>query len=320
MSQDHQPKKVLIIGITGHLAQLTAKRLISQYPDAKITGVDMRPAHFQDSSLKKIEFKKIRYSRSHFEKLFRDNTFDTVFHLGRLSHSKVNFLSLEEKLDIGVVGTKRILDLSLKSGVKKIVLLSTFHVYGALSDNPTFIDEDMPLRAALKYSDLRDVVEMDHAATNWMWKHQNDISCTVLRPCNIIGPKINNTISQYLSYKYAPYPIDYNPMFQFIHEEDMAKVIVLAGEKLPTGLFNVSYDDVISLRNALRVSGNNGIPTLFGGLRIFAKVLKSAVWKIPDYLMDYLMYSCLIDNTLLKKYIPKDFFKYNCETTLKSLK
>lgn len=314
-----RPQNILIIGISGSLAQKTAKEIFKSYPDAKITGVDIRNISLKDEELKSITTKKIRYSRSHFEKLFRDHSFDTVFHLGRISHSTVD-ISLDERLDIGVVGTKRILDLSLKSGVKKIVILSTFHVYGALSDNPTFIDEDMPLRASLKYPDLRDVVEMDQISTNWMWKHQNQISCVVLRPCNIIGPQIKNTISKFLSYKYSPYPIDYNPMFQFIHEEDMARVITFSGEHLPTGLFNVAYDDVIALRDALRTSGNKGIPTLFGGLKIVAKIIKPALGRIPDYLVDYLMYSCLIDNGLLKSYLPKEFFKYSSITSLKALK
>ncbi len=312
--------KILIIGIAGGLAKITAKKLLQEYPNAQIYGVDMRSFYTDDPDFKNVKIKKIRYSRSHFEKLFRDHEFDYVFHLGRLSHSKVDSLSVEERLDFGVVGTKRILDLALKHGAKKIVMLSTFHVYGALSDNPAFIDEDMPLRASLKYPDLRDVVEMDQICSNWLWKHQNDISCVVLRPCNIIGPTINNTISKYLAYKHSPYPIDYNPMFQFMHEEDMARTIVKAADTFKTGIYNVAYDDVISLRNALRVSDNQGIPMLFGGLKIFARLMKTAVWTIPNYLVDYLMYSCLIDNTLLMENLPKSFYNYTSETTLKSLK
>ena len=51
---------------------------------------------------------------------------------------------------------------------------------GHFTINPVFITEDYPLKASIKYPELRDVVEMDQIATNWMWKNQNDIETIVL--------------------------------------------------------------------------------------------------------------------------------------------
>ena len=286
----------------------------------KILGVDNRelPPLQEDEC---FSMQKITYSRGSFERLFRDHHFDVVLNLGRFSHTLVDAPGeLARKLEFSVIGTQRILDLSLKHGVKKVVTLSTFHVYGALSDNSAYLDEEMPLRASLKYPELRHVVEMDNVTSNWMWRHQNNIQCVMFRPCNIIGEKSRNTMSRYLVYPYAPYPMDYNPMLQFIHESDMAKLIVFSCEHIPTGIYNVAPDGAISLRQALETTGNLNIPAPFFLGKLLVRMLKWPFFRIPNYLIDYLMYSCLIDSAALRKHLPGDFFRFSVEEALRSLR
>lgn len=312
-------KNVLITGISGGLAQITAGILQQSHPKLKILGVDMRNVH-QIKTNENFKVQKIRYSRSQFEKIFRDNQFDIVYHLGRLSHSGfTSNLSIEERLDIGVTGTNQILDLCLRTKVKKVVVLSTFHVYGARADNPAYIDEDTPPKATLKYPELRDVVEMDQIATNWMWRHQNDVSTIVFRPSNIIGPRINNTFSKYLSHHYSPRPADFDPMFQFVHEYDMSHVLAYCLDHIPTGLYNVSTNQVIALSQALKIAGSRGPGIPFTLVKTLARMLKTPFVKAPDYLIDYLMYPCLIENKNLMKHLPENFFRFSIEEALRTL-
>jgi UDP-glucose 4-epimerase len=214
------PTSVLIIGIQGALAQITAEILIKNNPFIKIHGVDSRPI-INGIVRSQLTTQQLKYTRTNFEKVFREHNFDSILHLGRLGHTRATN-DINRRIDVNLVGTNSILELAQKFYCKKMVILSTHHVYGALSDNPMFIKEDAPLRASFKFPELRDVVEMDQMCTNWMWKNQNKIETIVLRPSNIIGPTIKNAITQYLRTPFAPLPIDFNPMFQFIHEFDMA--------------------------------------------------------------------------------------------------
>ena len=312
-------KSILIIGIAGGLAQLTAKILKEKYPKAKILGVDSRKIS-KIKDLKGVLCKKIRYQRNDFEKLFRSHKFDVVYHLGRLSHATLDAsLTLEKRLEFNLIGTKRILELSLETGVPKVIVLSTFHVYGAYPDNPVFLDEESPLRASIDFSALRDVVEMDYTATNWMWKNQNKIETVVLRPCNIIGPRIKNVMTRYLSNPHSPYPMDYNPSFQFIHEEDMASVLVQVLEEVPTGVYNVAPEDLVTLKEALKMCGNRGFGFPIFFVTPLVKIIRNFIHAFPDYLMEYLKYSCLIDNTLLTTHLGKNFTKFSVEKSLKSI-
>ena len=312
-------KSILIIGVAGGLAQILLKRLHQAYPEAQIIGVDSRP--LEQSTTPNVHLQTFRYSRGNFEKLFREHAFDLVYHLGRVSHANIgNQLSLARRMDLNIIGTSRILELCLKHEIKKIVILSTFHVYGALPDNPAFLDENTFPRASIAYPELRDVVEMDQLATSWMWQHQNHIETIILRPCNIIGSRIKNVISRYLLNPWTPTPIDYNPMFQFIHEYDMARVLEACVTAVPTGIYNVSPPEFIALIEARNTIGVPGIPTSLFMLGHLAKVFKRFNAELPHYLLDYLKFSCLIDARALSQHLGDDFYNHTIKNTLQLLK
>jgi UDP-glucose 4-epimerase len=312
-------KKILIIGIAGGLAQMSARLILMEHPDWEIIGIDSRDVG-QVPRLKGLNSIQIKYSRGNFENLFRSHEFDVVYHLGRISHSSNTHNVLAKRIDLSVMGTNRILDLCERSKVKRVIILSTFHVYGALPDNSIFLNEDAPLKASINHPELRDVVEMDQMSTSWMWKHQNTISTVVLRPCNIIGTQIRNAMTRFLAGPVALSPIDYNPFFQFIHEFDMAHILYKSLDTIPTGTYNVAGDDFISLREALKVVGTTGLPfpmILSGGLN---SALKKFNIDVPDYLLDYLKYSCLISNHELKKHLGPKFLRFPIKEALELLK
>ena len=311
--------KILIIGIAGGLAQMTARLILTENPSWEIIGIDSRDTS-KVPPLKGLTSIELKYSRGNFENLFRSHEFETVYHLGRISHSSNTHNVLAKRIELSVMGTNRILELCERSGVKKVIILSTFHVYGALPDNSIFISEDAPLRASLRHPELRDVVEMDQICTNWMWKNQNSISTIVLRPCNIIGTQIQNAMTRFLAGPVALRPADYNPFFQFIHEFDMAQVLYKVLQDVPTGTYNVTGNDFIALREALDVVGTKGIPfpmVLAGGLNT---VLKKLNIDVPDYLLDYLKFSCLISNQELQKHLGPNFLRFSIKEALEMIK
>ena len=310
-------KSVLIIGIQGALAQITAELLIKKNPKIKIHGVDSREIG-NISKHSQLTYQQMKYTRTNFEKMFREHQFDTILHLGRLGHSPA-MGNIHKRIDINLVGTNTILDLSQKFQCKKVVILSSHHVYGALADNSMFLREDAPLRGSFKFAELRDVVEMDQMCTNWMWKNQNQIETVVLRPCNIIGPQIKNSITQFLKTPFAPLPLDFNPMFQFIHEFDMANIIVESAEKLKTGIYNVAGDDVITLHEASKIINVKKIKVPIIIVEQLAKIVNS-VWKFPHYLIDYLKYPSTLDNTEIKKNLGENIFRFNAKEALELLK
>ncbi len=161
---------------------------------------------------------------------------------------------------------------------------------------------------------------MDQICTNWMWRYQDQVSTVVLRPCNIIGNQIQNSMTKYLTSFMALKPIDFNPVFQFIHEFDMATVLYRAVESLPTGIYNVATDDYVPLRDALKTVGVNGIPFPISVASALNHALKIGHLNVPEYLVDYLKFSCLINNSALKKHLGENFYRFKIDEALKLIK
>ncbi len=301
-------KNILVIGAKGGLSRILIKILKRNYPYVNILGVDSRS--IKPAQDERITYQKIDYRRNAFEKLFRENQFDIVYHLGRVSQAQTDEKSLAERLDKNIIGTNHILGLCLESKVKKVIIMSTYHVYGANPDNPVYLDESYPLRASINHSELRDVVEMDQLATNWMWKNKDLLDTIVLRPCSIIGPQINNVMSLYLKSKFAPTPIDFNPIFQFVHEFDMANILFKSIEVLPTGVYNVADNETISISKAKEIMNNRSFPVPFSVIGPISNLINKVVYPIPKYMVDYLKYSCVISNSLLLQHFDESPFRF----------
>ena len=127
-------------------------------------------------------------------------------------------------------------------------------------------------------------------------------------------------MTKFLSGPIALSPVDFNPFFQFIHEFDMARVLCEVLQKVPTGTYNVAGDDYIALREALKITGTRAIPfpmTIAGGLNLILKKLRA---DVPEYLLDYLKFSCLISNKQLKEHLGDDFLRFNIKETLEMVK
>jgi UDP-glucose 4-epimerase len=319
LKQETSKAKILIIGMGGGLAQLTARLLLNTFPQVEILGIDSRPLSVALSQ-PRLTCLSMKYSRGNFENLFRSHEFDYVLHLGRLTHSTEDADILAKRLDLAVMGTNKILDLVLKHKVKKLVVLSTFHVYGALPDNSLFLTEEAPLRASIKHPSLRDVVEMDQMVGQFMWRHQHEMSTILLRPCNIIGKKINNVMTKYLTTTWTPRPIDYNPMYQFIHEFDMAQSLMASLTQLPTGVYNIASQETLGLKEALASVGTQGFPVSLFMLDQLNSLLKNLRLNIPSYLIDYLRFSCLISPHAFLGHVGEDFFRFSIQESLALIK
>ena len=311
-------KKALITGIHGALAQETAQKILDRYPNIQLIGIDPRLERKQTRG----RFKKfpMRYSRSNFEHLFFEHRFDLVLQIGRLPYTDNQSPSTHLHMGLAPLGITKLLELALEFGTSKVIVLAGHQGYGALPDNPVFMNELSPLRGDLLYPELRGTIEMDQATSSFIWRGGDKLEVVLLRACNVIGPQIKNAISTYLSSPVIPYPIDYNPFFQFIHQDDMSDIIVNGITKLPAGVFNVATDDYISLKDLVNKLDAKLAPMPMFLTSIMAHAMKKIFENVPDYFIDNLRYSTLISNDEIKKHLGKRFWKKNLNQIITTLK
>lgn len=307
MTEKRRPH-ILVTGAAGALAQQVINRLRN---DCDLVAVDFREQVYLGDDVPSY---CIDFNKRVFEDLFRRYQFDGVIHLGRIQSSQ---LTRMRRYNANVLGTQKLLDLSHKYGVSRVVVLSTYHVYGAVAYNPALIDEDAPLKSAGLTMDLVDSVELENLANIYLWRYP-DLNITILRPCNIVGPGVRNSISTLLSSARAPVLAGFSPMMQFIHIDDMADAIVLAYTKNKKGVFNVAADDWVAYQHALKLCGCSRVPLPSIPPALSALILRTLNLKsFPSYLMNFFKYPVVIDGRLFARefgFTPKrplkEIFRY----------
>ena len=277
--------KLLITGISGGQGRLLASRVADAY---EVAGTD-RVAW--EGHPKNVKVYVVDVLKKKFEDVFRHEKPRAVVHLGQIRHFRED---PERRHEVNVLGTRRLLEFCVKYDVKQLVIISSSYVYGALPENPYFLDEDSPLNSSRTYPEMRDLVEMDTLAIAHLWKYPQ-MATAILRPVNTLGTHVHSSILTYLKLRYVPTILGFNPMTQFIHEEDVTEAIALTLEKGLRGVFNVAGPGEVPLRVAIHQTGGTAVPLPeFVARTLFGQLFQLGLFHTPAAAIDYIKYPCTV--------------------------
>jgi len=282
------PSTVVVTGISGNLGRAVAKLL---HVEARVVGIDRRPLRDRP---KDVEHLQVDLRKARVEEAFRRRQVDAVIHLGIMHDPRVPF---SEAHSFNLLGTQKILDLCVRHGVRKVVVLSSANAYGPRPDNSNFLTEEAPLLAADRDSDVRDLVELDMYAQSFVWRHP-EIETVVLRPVNIVGPTVRNAPSNYLRLARPVTAMGFDPMLQLLHEVDAARALVLALKPGIRGVYNVTGPGEVPLSAVLRELGREPVPVPHFLLRpAMRRLFRAGLVGFPAAELDHLQFLCVVDGT-----------------------
>jgi UDP-glucose 4-epimerase len=290
-------KRILITGLStywgGRLAQI-----LEQDPDIEtVIGVDRRPPKVE---LQRTEWVEVADSHSLIRRIVQGAEIDTVVDTRLVVDSVVT--SSRRAHENNVIGTLNVL--AACSGpdtcVKKFVFKSSAHYYGCEQDDPAYFTEEMrrphPPRTALE----ADVVEAEAAVEDFADKNP-EMTVTVLRFANGLGPSLNTSHMRYLALPVVPTILGFDPRYQFIHSDDMAGVLEHAVRNELDGVYNAAADGVLALTEVTDLLGKQWAPLLPPwGTGLAAAALRRAGLRIPPEMLQQLRFGRALDNRKLK--------------------
>jgi UDP-glucose 4-epimerase len=280
-------RKVVITGISGRFGRLVARRLHHDL-GWRIIGLDRRP---MPGRPKDVEHHQVDLRSKRARDVFRAGDVDALIHLGVMHDPRARPAEL---YSWNITGTTKLLEYCQAYRVPKVVLLSSANVYGPRPDNPQFLTEDAPLLAAQRFPQMRDLVEIDHLVSTFLWRAR-DVETVILRPVHIVGP-VHNAPSNYLRIPRPPTLLGFDPMVQLIHVQDVAEAIAAAVVPSRRGIYNITGPGEVPLSTVLSELGRK--PRLIP--HPLAKPLLSLAFTLgvsgfPVAELDFIRYVCMVD-------------------------
>jgi UDP-glucose 4-epimerase len=280
-------RKVVITGISGRLGRIVARRLHHEL-DWQIVGLDRRamPGRPKDIELHQVDLR----SKSARD-VFRAGDVDALIHLGVMHDPRARPAEL---YSWNITGTTKLLEYCQTYRVPKVVLVSSANVYGPRPDNPQFLTEDAPLLAAQRFPQMRDLVEIDHLVSTFLWRAQA-VETVILRPVHIVGP-VHNAPSNYLRIARPPTLLGFDPMVQLIHVQDVANAIAAALAPGRRGIYNLVGPGEVPLSAIHRELGRvpRALPHPLAK-SILSWAFRLGVSSFPVAELDFIRYVCMVD-------------------------
>jgi UDP-glucose 4-epimerase len=290
-------KRVLITGLSTYWGGRLAQGLERDPSIETVIGIDRRPPKVE---LERTEWVEVADSHSLIRRVVQGAEIDTVVDTRLVVDSAVT--SARRAHENNVIGTMNVLAACSgpDSCVRKVVFKSSAHYYGCEQDDPAYFTEDMARPHAPHSALERDIVEAEDSVREFADKHP-DVTVTVLRFANGLGPNLNTSHMRYFGLPVIPTILGFDPRYQFIHYDDMAGVLEHAVRHDLPGIYNAAADGVLALTEVTDLLGKQWAPLLPPwGTGLAAAALRRTGVSIAPEMLAQLRFGRALDNRKLK--------------------
>jgi UDP-glucose 4-epimerase len=290
-------KRVLVTGLSTYWGGRLAQALEADPSVEAIIGVDNEEPHVE---LERTEYVKVGAQHALLRRVVEAAEIDTVVDTRLVVDSTTT--TAAKAHENNVIGTMNILAScsGVRSPVQKVVFKSSAHFYGCEQDDPAFFDERMgrphPPRTPIE----RDIVEAE-ASVNEFAEKNPDVSVTLLRFANVLGPDVRTSHIRLFALPAVPMILGFDPRYQFVHEDDVVHALEHAVQGTLPGIYNVAADGVLALSEVAGLLGKPYAPILPPwGTGLAAAALRRVGLRISPEMLSQLRFGRGVDNRRYK--------------------
>ncbi|MGD0276553.1 MAG: NAD-dependent epimerase/dehydratase family protein [Syntrophales bacterium] len=231
-------KTVGITGSFGYIGKRLLKRLEQNTEFQKVVCFDIAPA--PPNLPDRFEYRQcdVRDGEKLLS-LFRDAGINTVIHLAFIAYPTRD---PGFEFDVDVKGMKNVLRACRETGVSKLVVASSDCAYGFFEGAPDYLTEDYPTRSTPGFPYAENKAEIEKLVAEFV--DSNPLcQVVVLRPCIVMGPTCKSTTAKSMKDPVIIGVKGYDPIMQFVHEDDTAEAFYQAAVRNVSGIFNLAADE-----------------------------------------------------------------------------
>jgi UDP-glucose 4-epimerase len=271
-----RPRVVLVTGASRYLGSRLVGALSRDDSIERIIAVDTVPPKREVAkSLGRAEFVRADIRNPLIAKVIAQADVDTVVHMNVIA-TPLGAGGRTAMKEINVIGTMQLLAACQKApSMRKLVVKSTTAIYGSSPRDPALFTEDVEPRSLPKSGYAKDAVEVEGYVRGF-GRRRPDVTLTLLRFTNFIGPTIETPLTRYFSLPVVPTVFGFDPRIQLCHENDGIGVLRQATLEDHPGIYNVGGPGVMLLSQAIRRVGRPSFPVPSPGVSLVARAFRSA--------------------------------------------
>lgn len=293
-----QPR-VLITGASGSVGRLLVRALAERSEDlGALVATDVREAPAA-SRLDGVEYLTLDVCDPALGAILAERQIDTVVHLAAVVTPQPGD-TRERQYKVDVEGTDNVLRACVEAGVGRLVYTSSGAAYGYHADSPALLVETDSLRGndAFAYASHKRIVE-EHLA-----EHRGahpELSQVIFRVSTVLGPQVRNQITALFERPVVVGIAGVDSPFCFIWDEDVAGALI-AGIFAPQGgIYNLTGDGVMTLREIAHAMGRRYVPIREAWLTLgLAALHKAGVAAVGPEQLLFLRHRPVLSNQRLK--------------------
>jgi UDP-glucose 4-epimerase len=288
-------RRVLVTGVARWWGALLVQRLVEEPGVDEVIGIDTEDPHHD---LGDADFLKLDIRHSLVGKLVRAVGIDTVVHTQITVDSDVR--DPRRAHETNVIGSLNLLAglAGEDTPVRRVVLKSSAHVYGARHDLPARLREDRRLAASSPHSFVRDIVETETNLHDFAVLNP-DVETIALRFANSLNPDEPSLLAGYFDLPVVPTMLGFDPILQLVHRDDCIEALLRATMGGRQGAFNIAGENALPLTALLDGAGKVHAPLLppAGAGLISGALARLGVSTLSPPLIDLLRWGRTLDTS-----------------------
>nr|WP_186627796.1 NAD-dependent epimerase/dehydratase family protein [Rhodococcus sp. BP22] len=295
------PKVVLVTGVSRFLGGYLVTRLAQNPSIERVIAVDtLSPSKDLLRKMGRAEFVRADIRNPLIGKVVRSAGVDTVVHAATIAKPPSSGGRATMK-DLNVIGAMQLFAVCQNSPtVRKVVLRSSSSVYGCSAKDPVNFTEEMSARRPPQGAYARDTIDIE-GYVRGLGRRRPDVAVSILRMAPLIGPRLNGTISRYMTSPIIPSILGRDARMQLLHEEDALAALERATIGGPAGTFNVGADGTIMFSQAIRRAGRIEAPVPFALFKSVGRALMGGMMReFTTEQLDYFHFGCGLDTTRMR--------------------
>ena len=302
---------VAVTGASGYIGERIVERLVAEPSIERVIGIDVRRSPIEHAKLTSV----VRDVTAPLDTLFKRARVDTVLHLAFVLRQ---LRDRDESRRMNVGGASNVLWACEAAGVTRVVLMSSSTVYGPHPDNDDLLIEDAPLRPPPEFNYAN-----DKAIVEWFYRsygeQRKNTQVSILRGCVVMGPMVDNFITQALNKPVLIAVGRADPKMQFVHEKDLTEILWRFIKEAHPGTFNVAGPGTISWSEVVKMAHKRllrfSAPVAYG--------LTNLTWRLrlqndaPGVGLDYIRWPWTVSTDRVEKEL-RFKFKHSSRDAIES--